>query len=88
VPKEGVEPEQASSNSTNLDESTGADAPKSTESVNKGSEKGPGGPGTGPAPDVVEVALARALEAAAGAKEWALVAKLAGELEARRRRRP
>jgi hypothetical protein len=37
--------------------------------------------------DAVEVALARALEGATAAREWALVAQLAGELEARRRAR-
>lgn len=36
------------------------------------------------APDVVEVALATALEAATKAGEWAVVAQLAGELAARR----
>jgi hypothetical protein len=35
----------------------------------------------------VEVALARALEPAATAQQWALVGMLAGELEARRRER-
>jgi hypothetical protein len=34
--------------------------------------------------DVVEVALAKAIEGATEAKEWATVARLAGELEARR----
>ncbi len=37
--------------------------------------------------DAVEVALARAIEGASVAREWALVAQLAGELEARRRAR-
>ncbi len=37
--------------------------------------------------DAVEVALARAIEGATAAREWAVVAQLAGELEARRRAR-
>jgi len=37
--------------------------------------------------DPVEAALARALDAATGAGEWAVVAKLADQLEARRRER-
>ena len=39
------------------------------------------------ATDAVEAALAVALEGATAAREWALVAQLAGELEARRRAR-
>jgi len=39
------------------------------------------------APDAIEAALARALDGAAAAGQWALVAQLAGELEARRRAR-
>ena len=37
--------------------------------------------------DAVEVALGRAIEGATAERQWALVAQLAGELEARRRAR-
>jgi hypothetical protein len=65
----------------------GAPPPKSTESASSGEKEGRSGPASGPQPDVVEVALARALEPAATAQQWALVGMLAGELEARRRER-
>jgi hypothetical protein len=42
------------------------------------------GPAIGPTGDIVEAALARALEAAAGAGRFDVVAQLARELEARR----
>jgi hypothetical protein len=40
-----------------------------------------------PSPDLVEVALAEALAKASAAAQWEVVARLAGELEARRKAR-
>jgi hypothetical protein len=68
--------------------------PKPAEVVRKGVERGDFGPDFGPtpgsvetAPDAVEAAIADALTRAAAAGQWAIVAQLAGELEARRRAR-
>lgn len=47
-------------------------------------DAGATGPAIGPAGDVVEAALARAVDAAAAAGRFDLVAQLARELEARR----
>jgi hypothetical protein len=50
-------------------------------------EKGLSGAITAPEPDAVEAALAAALVGATNASQWEVVARLAGELEARRRAR-
>jgi hypothetical protein len=87
VPAQGFERRLLDGNSKNIEKSEGDASPKVTESASKGPETDRVGPPSGPVPDVVDLALARALEGAATAGEWALVGKLAGELEARRAER-
>jgi hypothetical protein len=62
-------------------ESASAEAPVS---VRAATSQGHWPTGVGQPSDPVEVALAKAIEGASEAKEWATVAQLARELEARR----